>query len=93
MDEERQLLSSLSEQRQQCVAVPGLPNVPLWDIHRSQLSSMKLDAQESSAPLFSEHALAWPVFLSLRPGGGHGVPAVCCPRECFHFPRVRIRLP
>lgn len=57
MDDERQLLSGLCEAGQQCVVVPGLPSIPIWGIHRSQLGSIKLDALESSAPLFQSMLL------------------------------------
>ena len=93
MDDERQLLSSLSEGGQQCVAVPGLPRIFIWDIHRSQLGSMKLDAQESSAPLFQSmvlsglcpfHCVLVEDTVSLQ---------YVIPRECPRLPRVRISLP
>lgn len=48
--DERQLLSRLSQQGQQ--RVPELPSIPIWDIHRSQLGCVNLDAQEFSVPLF-----------------------------------------
>lgn len=50
IDNERRLLSRLSQQGEQCV--PGLPSIPIWDIHRSELGSMNLDAQKFSVPLF-----------------------------------------
>lgn len=74
MADKRQLLSCLSEGLSS-VVVPGLPHIPVRDIHRSHLDSVKLGAQQSSAPCFQSMLL--PVLCPFHcPGGGQ------CPKGC-----------
>lgn len=80
MTDKRQLLSCLPEGLSR---VPGLPYIPMWDIHRSCLGSVRLDA-----PCFQSMLL--PVLCPFHcPGGGHcpcRVLSKGCPGSALHCP-------